>query len=63
MLQSPQIMLWRCLKHRAELAAGDMEKEVNGISHFMSFMDKLNSLHNEARKKGKSTGICTEGRT
>ncbi|XP_062926722.1 E3 SUMO-protein ligase KIAA1586-like [Mobula hypostoma] len=44
----PDVIIWHCLIHRLELAVGDLVREVHGINHFQSFMDKLYSVYSRS---------------
>lgn len=46
----PRLFAWHCLNHRLELSVGDAIKDVRGINHFKSFMDKLYSLYSQSPK-------------
>jgi len=49
----PNVIPWHCLNHRLELAVGDAADDVQGISHFKTFLDCLYSLYSRSPKTQK----------
>jgi len=54
----PHIILWHCCNHRLELAVADCLKEVSGINHFQSFIEKLYSLYHMSPKNMNELKEC-----
>lgn len=54
----PHIILQHCCNHRLELAVADCLKEVSGINHFQSFIEKLYSLYHMSPKNMNKLKEC-----
>lgn len=54
----PNIISWHCCNHRLELAVSDTLKEVSGINHFQSFIEKLYSVYHMSPKNTSELQEC-----
>lgn len=50
----PKLFTWHCFNHRLELSVSDTIKDVRGINHFKSFLDKLYTLYSQSPKNSHS---------
>lgn len=55
----PNIILWHCLNHRVELAVADAIKDVRGLNHFQSFIEKLYNTYSMSPKNVRALQECS----
>ena len=55
----PDILLWHCLNHRLELAAGNTLEIISGTNDFQSFLEHLYSLHSQSPKNKQELNQCS----
>ncbi|CAM4616600.1 unnamed protein product [Lepidochelys olivacea] len=46
----PNIIIWHCLNHRLQLALDDAINDINEISHFKIFLDKIYAIFHQSNK-------------
>lgn len=57
----PKLFTWHCLNHRLELSVSDVIKDVRGINHFKSFLDKLYTIYSQSPKNSRALEcVCHE---
>lgn len=54
----PNIITWHCCNHRLELAVNDTLKEVSGLNHFQSFIEKLYATYHMSPKNTSELREC-----
>ncbi|CAI6372550.1 unnamed protein product [Macrosiphum euphorbiae] len=54
----PNIITWHCCNHRLELAVNDILKEVSGLNHFQSFIEKLYATYHMSPKNTSELREC-----
>lgn len=54
----PKLFIWHCVAHRLELAVHDSIKEITGINHFKTFLDKLYVLYHQSPKNQEELKHC-----
>ena len=46
----PNLITWHCMNHRLELAVDDAIKDLGGVNHFKTFIDKVCSVYSQSPK-------------
>ncbi|CAM5084859.1 unnamed protein product [Eretmochelys imbricata] len=46
----PNIIIWHCLNHRLQLASDDAINDINELSHFKVFLDKIYAIFHQSNK-------------
>jgi hypothetical protein len=54
----PNLIIWHCANHRLELAVHDTRNEVQGVSSFHFFFDKLYSIYSMSPKNQLQLNQC-----
>ena len=50
----PKLFVWHCINHRLDLSVADAIKDVGGIYHFQSFLDRLYTLYSQSPKNSRA---------
>lgn len=56
----PNLIIWHCLNHRLELCVGDTVKEITGVNHLRTIVDKIRTLYHSSPKNQRELKLCSQ---